>query len=81
MNDIGKRVEFVLVQVFSVITEKNLAITHLSQDEVEGWNSMEHLNLLLSLEEEFSVNIPDEDAIALTSYPAICDCIAKLLSK
>jgi acyl carrier protein len=42
-----------------------------SMDTVKGWDSLRHMNLVLALEEEFKVSIPDEDAANITSYPLI----------
>lgn len=40
-------------------------------DTVEDWSSLAQLNLILALEEEFGIEIPDEDAAELTSYPLV----------
>jgi acyl carrier protein len=40
-------------------------------DTVPSWDSLRHLTLVLALEDEFGVQIPDEDAAAITSYPLI----------
>ena len=42
-----------------------------SMDTVEGWDSLKHMNLVLALEDEFKISIPDEDAANITSYPLI----------
>jgi len=42
-----------------------------SMDTVKGWDSLRHMNLVLAIEEEFKVSIPDEDAANITSYPLI----------
>jgi acyl carrier protein len=42
-----------------------------SKDNVDGWDSLKHMNLLLALEEEFKVTIPDEDAANITSFKLI----------
>ena len=42
-----------------------------STDTLEDWGSLEQLNLILALEEEFGVEIPDEEAADITSYPLI----------
>lgn len=56
----------VLAAVFSVpadsITDDS------SMDTIESWDSIKHMNLVLALEEEFGVTIPDEDAANITSY-------------
>ena len=42
-----------------------------SMDNVPSWDSLRHMNLILALEEEFKVIIPDEDAGNITSYKLI----------
>ena len=38
---------------------------------VPAWDSLKHMNLVLALEQAFGVEIPDEDAANITSYPLI----------
>lgn len=52
-----------------------------SKDNVENWDSLKHMNLILALEEEFKVMIPDEEAANLTSYPLIKLVIQELIEK
>jgi acyl carrier protein len=42
-----------------------------SMDTIEKWDSLHHMNLVLALEEEFKITIPDEDAGNITSYQLI----------
>jgi len=42
-----------------------------SQDTIPGWDSLRHMNLVLALESEFGIMIPDEDAPNITSYPLV----------
>ena len=49
----------------STITEDS------SMDNFPSWDSLRHMNLVLALEEEFKVTIPDEDAGNITSYKLI----------
>ena len=42
-----------------------------SMDSIESWDSLRHMNLVLALEEEFKVSIPDDDAGSITSYKLI----------
>jgi acyl carrier protein len=46
---------------------------------VPGWDSLRHLTLVLALEEEFGVYIPDEEAGSITSYPLIKLVLTELL--
>jgi acyl carrier protein len=51
-----------------------------SMDNVEAWDSIRHLSLVLALEEEFGVRIPDEDAADITSYKLIRLVLAEQLT-
>ncbi len=42
-----------------------------SMDNMPNWDSLRHMNLVLALEDEFKVVIPDEDAGNITSYKLI----------
>jgi acyl carrier protein len=42
-----------------------------SYDNIENWDSLRHLNLILALEEEFEVSIPDEEVGNLVNYKLI----------
>jgi acyl carrier protein len=42
-----------------------------STDTLPTWDSLRHMNLVLALEQEFGVSIPDEDAANLSSYALI----------
>jgi acyl carrier protein len=44
---------------------------HTNADTIEDWSSLAQLNLILALEQEFGIEIPDEEAANLTSYPLI----------
>ena len=40
---------------------------------------MRHMNLVLALEDEFGVAIPDSEAASITSYPRIRQTMQRLL--
>jgi acyl carrier protein len=42
-----------------------------STDTVKHWDSLHHMKLVIALEEEFDITIPDEDVATMTSYPII----------
>ena len=50
-----------------------------SMDTIPTWDSLRHMNLVLALEEEFKVTIPDEDAGNITSYKLIKLVLEELL--
>lgn len=42
-----------------------------SVDTINGWDSLKHLNLVLSLESEFDITFTEEETIQILSYPLI----------
>lgn len=52
-----------------------------SMDTIPNWDSLRHMSLVLALEEEFKVSIPDEDAGNITSYKLIKLVLEDLLKE
>lgn len=50
-----------------------------SIDSIESWDSLRHMHLILALEDEFKVSIPDDDAANITSYKLIKLVLEELL--
>ena len=42
-----------------------------STDNIENWDSIRHLNLILALEEEFEIMIPDDQVGNLVNFKLI----------
>ena len=42
-----------------------------SMDTVEQWDSLRHMTLVLAIEDAFGVEIPDDEAANITSWPLI----------
>lgn len=50
-----------------------------SMDNIKSWDSLKHMNLVLAIEEEFGVSVPDEEAANITSYKLIRIVVEELL--
>ena len=48
---------------------------------VEKWDSVNHLNLMMSLEQAFGVQIDMDDAVEMISFPAVCDTLARYVGE
>ena len=48
-------------------------------DNIKTWDSLGHMNLILALEDEFKITIPDEDAGNVSSYKLIKVVLEELL--
>ena len=47
-----------------------------SPDTVESWDSLNHMNLVLALEEEFGVQFSDDQIVGLLSVEAMIAALA-----
>ncbi len=78
MENIDARIKDVMSAVFGVgagsINEES------SQDNIEAWDSIKTLDLIVSLEEEFGVTIPLEEVGNMTNFKYIKLIIEEQLS-
>jgi acyl carrier protein len=69
MENVQQKIYQIMSNVFEVpvseISEES------SFDTIESWDSIRHLNLILALEEEFEITIPDEEVGNLVNYKLI----------
>jgi acyl carrier protein len=52
-----------------------------SQESLEKWDSLGHLNFVMALEEEFCIQLSDEQVIELLNYPMAVQTVFELLEK
>jgi len=52
-----------------------------SPDNIETWDSLQHMNLVLGLEQSFNVSFDDEEIIQLLSYEIILVTLDEKLSE
>ena len=58
-NNIENRIKNVMAAVFEFTVDK--INDDASPDTIESWDSLKHMNLIIALEEEFNIVIPDEE--------------------
>lgn len=69
MTSIKESIKNVMSAVFELPVEQ--ITENSSTDNIESWDSLKHLNLILALEEEFDIIIPDEEVGNITNYKLI----------
>lgn len=64
-----QKLKEVLARIFNVSID---TITEdASPDTIENWDSLRHMNLVLALEEEFGVELTDDQVVEILSYKLI----------
>jgi acyl carrier protein len=80
MND---KIKQIMAQVFKVPVE--MVNEQSSQDSIENWDSLHHMKMIVLLEREFDIAIPDERVGNMISYKLIKtiinECVRPQLSE
>jgi acyl carrier protein len=70
-----------LKQVIATILEVEASSIdeNANTDTIKSWDSLRHMNMVLAVEDEFGVSIPDSEAATITSYPLIRLIVSELV--
>jgi acyl carrier protein len=62
-----------LKNVMSVVLEvpEEIINENSSPDDIESWDSLKHMSLILALEDEFNVEFSEEETVELLSFKLI----------
>jgi acyl carrier protein len=72
------QVRNVASDIFGIPVDKITAES--SPETIENWDSMQHLNLVLAIEEKFGVQLEPEDIEQMKSIGAVATLVEKLQS-
>ena len=66
-------IELAIQEIMAVVFEmsKESITSESSQDSIRNWDSVKHLDLIISLEEEFEITFPVEEIGHLVSFKII----------
>ncbi|MBQ3825331.1 MAG: acyl carrier protein [Spirochaetaceae bacterium] len=75
-DDVYKRLNAVFQDVFDddSITVNDATVA----DDVDGWDSFEHINLIVAIEKEFSFKIPMGKAVSMKNVGEMVDLILEM---
>jgi acyl carrier protein len=73
VNPLFPRVQMVMADMFHVPVEQ--ITEEFSPDNVEAWDSLQHLNLVLALEQEFGVQFTPEEIEQLLSAALVAELL------
>jgi len=69
-----KKVRKILSDLFSLPIEKIDINT--SMETVEDWDSRQHLNLILALEQEFDISLTVDEVTSMTGYKQLISILS-----
>jgi acyl carrier protein len=77
MENLDERIKDVMASVFDV--EASTITENTIQSDIAEWDSLKHLNLIVSLEDEFDVTFPLEEVGNMTTYKYIKQIVSSLI--
>ena len=78
MLDIEKRIIFIMSEVFDI--NKDTIKDDSSTNNLVEWDSMNHMNLIVALEEEFKCDFDEDDIENMVSFEIMKTIIENKLS-
>ena len=69
MSDIENKIKKILSIIF-LINEKKININSSSQN-IEQWDSLKQLSLILAIEEEFNIHLSNDETLLLVDFKSI----------
>ncbi len=73
-----EKIKQVMASVFEIPVESIHEMS--SADNIENWDSLHHMNLVVALEEEFKVSFDDEQISNLLNYQLIKLTLTELIT-
>ncbi|MBC8146901.1 MAG: acyl carrier protein [Bacteriovoracaceae bacterium] len=67
------RIKKVMSDVFNV--DVSLINNESSPDNIENWDSLKHMNLIVALEEEFEIEFDDEEIVDSMNFALIVNIL------
>jgi acyl carrier protein len=68
----------IMSNVFGV--EESAINEHSSPENIEQWDSLKHMQLILAIEEEFDIEIPDDLAVEMLDFVSVKNTVSSLLN-
>jgi acyl carrier protein len=77
-DQVEERVRTVLADVFGIKSADVGPDT--SPDTIEQWDSLQHLSLVLAIEEEFDLQLGDDETTEIVTFPLIVETVREKLA-
>ena len=69
----SNRIKEILASVFSV--DKSIINDQSSPENIETWDSLQHMNMIVALEEEFGITFNDEQITSMLDFKSVVEAV------
>jgi len=77
--ELDEKITDLLATVFDI--DKDLITTTSNVDSLEKWDSINHMHLVVALEEEFDIEFKDDEAVELISFELISSYLKEKIKR
>ena len=71
------KINEIIIETLKVSEEQS--VLNLGMDDVANWDSLTHMNLIVSIEDEFGIEISGDDIAEMISFESIKKTVAKYI--
>ncbi|MDW2799671.1 hypothetical protein RZO55_19020 [Clostridium boliviensis] len=68
-----------IVKIIAKVTKLSPEMLMMESDKPRQWDSMNHIEVLLLLEEEYEITFSEEEMAELNSVDAICEIVERMV--
>ena len=72
-RNVESRVKSVMSSVFDI--SEDSIVDNTAPGNIESWDSLKHMNLMVALEEEFGIDLGDDEIDSMVSYFVIVSTV------
>ena len=74
----SNRIKEIMATIFNV--DKNVITDNASPETLETWDSLQHMNMIVALEEEFKITFDDEQITSMLDFKSVAQAVEKNLN-
>ena len=78
-NSLEQKIKNIMATVFEISVE--MINNESSSETIESWDSLRHMNLVMTLEEEFNIVFTDDDIVKMINYQSTVSVVEMMLLK
>ena len=68
-----------IVKIIAKVTKLSPEILMMESDKPRQWDSMNHIEVMLLLEEQYDITFSEEEMAELNSVDAICEIVERMV--
>jgi acyl carrier protein len=73
-EQLNDRIKNIMSAIFNV--DKNVINEDSSPETIETWDSLQHMNMIVALEEEFGITFNDDQVTSMLDFKSVSEAVS-----